>query len=434
MNYGQCQSYLQEIIASGVKFGLNNVRTVLTSLGRPERRYPSVLVAGTNGKGSVCAMLAEILSIHGFKTGLYTSPHLVRVEERIRIGKELISPREFCFLLTRLKRTIDDLIKSGRLASPLTYFETLTVLALLHFARRGVDIALLEVGMGGRLDATNVVTPLVSVITSVSHDHQEFLGRTLSQIAFEKAGIIKPGIPVVCGLSGGTAARSIKKRAGELDAPYLGVFEDGNAFSSRRTQLGFVFSFRWGGRMFRFSPALPGEHQGRNGAVAIAAALELSRSWKPLEAKKIVEAIEQARWEGRLETVSRRPTVVLDGAHNEEGARALAAYARDFLPRPLTLVFGIMKDKDIRSVTRYLFPLASKIIITTIPNKRAASPEYIFVASRLRGGCVFLEPDPGKAVDAALRLTPPNGSILITGSLFLIGEIKRAGFLDFLGE
>jgi dihydrofolate synthase/folylpolyglutamate synthase len=190
MNYGQCQSYLQEIIASGVKFGLSNVRTVLASLGQPESRYPSVLVAGTNGKGSVCAMLAEILFLHGYKTGLYTSPHLVRVEERIRVGKERISPREFCFLLTRLKRTVDDLVKSGKLASPLTYFETLTVLALLYFARRRVDMAVLEVGMGGRLDATNVVTPLVSVITTVSRDHQEFLGRSLDQIAYEKAGII----------------------------------------------------------------------------------------------------------------------------------------------------------------------------------------------------------------------------------------------------
>jgi dihydrofolate synthase/folylpolyglutamate synthase len=434
MNYGQCQGYLREIIASGVKFGLDNVRTVLSSLGRPERQYPSVLVAGTNGKGSVCAMLAEILSLHGYKTGLYTSPHLVRVEERIRIGNELISPREFCDLLTRLKRTIDDLIKSGKLASSLTYFEILTVLALLYFARRRVDIAALEVGMGGRLDATNVVTPLVSVITSVSHDHQEFLGRSLSRIAFEKAGIIKAGVPVVCGVCGGTAARVIKKRARETDAPYLGVFEDGSAFTSRRTPPRFVFSFRWGGREFRFSPALPGEHQGRNGAMAIAAALELSRSWKALEANKIVQGVEQACWEGRLETVSRRPMVVLDGAHNEEGARELAAYARDFLPRPLTLVFGMMKDKDIRRVSRHLFPLASKIIMTSIPNERAASPEHIFALSPLRGGCVFLEPDSLKAVKAALRLTPPEGSILVTGSLFLVGEIKRAGFLDFLGE
>jgi dihydrofolate synthase/folylpolyglutamate synthase len=168
--------------------------------------------------------------------------------------------------------------------------------------------------------------------------------------------------------------------------------------------------------------------------MAIAAALELSRSWKALEANKIVQGVEQACWEGRLETVSRRPMVVLDGAHNEEGARELAAYARDFLPRPLTLVFGMMKDKDIRRVSRHLFPLASKIIMTSIPNERAASPEHIFALSPLRGGCVFLEPDSLKAVKAALRLTPPEGSILVTGSLFLVGEIKRAGFLDFLGE
>jgi dihydrofolate synthase/folylpolyglutamate synthase len=427
MNYGQCQEYLREIIASGIKFGLDNVRTVLSSLGRPELQYPSVLVAGTNGKGSVCSMLAEILSLHGHNVGLFTSPHLVRVEERIRVGGETISPRDFCFLLTRLKRAIEDLVKSGKLPSPLTYFETLTVLALLYFSRRRVDIAVLEVGMGGRLDATNVVTPLVSVITSVSHDHQEFLGRTLGRIALEKAGIIRPGVPVVCGLFEGTAARIIKKKAGELDAPFLGVFEDSGVFRFCRTRAGLVFSFRWRGRTFRFSPALKGEHQGRNGAVAIAAALELSRRWKALDEKRILRGIEQARWEGRLEVVSRRPTIVLDGAHNEEGARAAAAYARDFLPRPLTLVFGIMKDKNIRKVARHLFPLASKIIITSMPYERAASPEHIFASSPLRGGCVFLEPDPIKAVNAARCLTPPEGSILITGSLFLVGEIKKAG-------
>jgi dihydrofolate synthase/folylpolyglutamate synthase len=411
MNYGQCQSYLQEITASGVKFGLDNVRTILTSLGQPELEYPSVLVAGTNGKGSVCAMLAEILSLHGHKAGLFTSPHLVRVEERIRIGKEPISPRNFCLLLTRLKRTVEELIASGKLLSPLTYFETLTVLAMLYFARRRVDIAVLEVGMGGRLDATNVVTPLVSVITSVSHDHHEFLGRTLGQIALEKAGIIKPGVPVVSGLAGGPAARAVKKKAGELSAPHLGVFEDGGAFRSRRTRRGFVFSFRWRGRTVRFSPALPGEHQGRNGALAVAAALEISQRWRTLGGAKILRGIERTRWEGRLEIVSRRPAVVLDGAHNEEGARAAAAYAREFLPRPLTLVFGIMKDKNIRKVAGQLFPLASKIIITTIPYERAASPEFIVAASPVRGKSVFLEPDLRKAVDAARGLTPPGAGI-----------------------
>jgi len=433
MNYGQCQGYLQEIIRAGVKFGLDNVQTVLTSLGRPEQKYPSVLVAGTNGKGSVCSMLAEILSLHGHKVGLFTSPHLVRVEERIRIGSDTVSPREFCSLLTRVKRTIDELIGSGKLVSPLTYFETLTVLALLHFARRKVDIAVLEVGMGGKLDATNVITPLVSVITSVSHDHQEFLGRTLSRIALEKAGIIKPGVPVVSGVTGAAADKVIKKKAAQSGAPFLGVFEDHTALRSRRTRAGFSFSFRWRGRTFRFSPGLPGGHQGRNGAVAVAAALEISRRWKALEERKILSGVEQTRWEGRLEIVSQRPEVVLDGAHNEEGARAAAAYARDFLPRPLTLVFGIMKDKNIRSVTRHLFPLAAKIIITSMPCERAASPEHVFVASALRGGCVFLEPDPIRAVNAASRLTPPEGSILITGSLFLVGEIKKAGILDFLG-
>ena len=197
MNYAECRRYLQEVLGSGVKFGLDNVRTVLAALGNPHFAYPSVLVGGTNGKGSVCAMLAEVLSRHGFRVGLYTSPHLVLIEERVRIGGCPISRRDFCRLLSRLKELIPELIASGKLESPPTYFEILTILALQYLFEKKVDIAVLEVGMGGRLDATNVVTPLVSVITSVGLDHQEFLGRTLAEIAFEKAGIIKPWVPVV---------------------------------------------------------------------------------------------------------------------------------------------------------------------------------------------------------------------------------------------
>ncbi len=427
MNYGRCQEYLQEIASSGIKFGLKNVRAVLAALGHPELRYPSVLVAGTNGKGSVCAMLAEILSLHGHSVGLFTSPHLVRVEERIRVGKEMIAPGDFCSCLSLVKRTIDRLIRQGSLRFPLTYFETLTACAFLYFARRKVDIAILEVGMGGRLDATNVVVPLVSVITSISYDHVEFLGRTLSRIATEKAGIIKRRVPVISGVSEGPAARVIKRKAKEMDAPCFDLFEEKSALRWSRKGRRFSFSFRWGDRTFRYSPSLPGAHQGRNGALAVAAALEIGRRWKPLNEETILRGIRQVRWEGRLEIVGRRPLVVLDGAHNEEGAKAAAAYAREVMPKPLSLVFGTMKDKDIRRVARPLFPLARTIVLTTIPYHRAASPELIFAAYPEHGRSVFLEPDPGRAVVVARRMTPSRGSILITGSLFLVGEIKRRG-------
>lgn len=425
MNYGQCQSYLQEILDSGVKFGLENVRTVLTALGEPHLAYPSILVAGTNGKGSVCAMLARVLSRHGFRTGLYTSPHLVAVEERIRIGDEAISRRDFCRLLSRVKAAILELIASGKLESPPTYFEVLTILALLCFRERDVDIAVLEVGMGGRLDATNVVTPLVSVITTVGRDHQEFLGPTLTDIAFEKAGIIKPGVPVVCGLGRGTARNVIERRARELGAPVRGVFDKPGALQAQRKKGGFRFSFRFEGENFVYSPSLQGEHQGRNAAVVIATAVEVGRRWRKLQKRRIVQGIRETRWEGRLESVRLRPRVVLDGAHNEAGARVVAAYARDFLPRPRTLVFAIMKDKNIRRVSSLLFPLAETIILTSVPLPRAASPELIFAQAPVRTKKAFLEPDPKRAVQKAVELTPPGGSVLITGSLFLVGEVKR---------
>jgi len=425
MNYGQCQSYLQEILESGVKFGLENVRTVLTALGEPHLAYPSILVAGTNGKGSVCAMLARVLGRHGFRTGLYTSPHLVAVEERIRIGDETISRRDFCRLLSRVKAAILELIAIGKLESPPTYFEVLTILALLCFRERDVDIAVLEVGMGGRLDATNVVTPLVSVITTVGRDHQEFLGPTLTDIAFEKAGIIKPGVPVVCGLGRGTARNVIERRAGELGAPVRGVFDKPGALQAQRKKGGFRFSFRFEGENFVYSPSLQGEHQGRNAAVVIATAVEVGRRWRKLQKRRIVQGIRETRWEGRLESVRLRPRVVLDGAHNEAGARVVAAYARDFLPRPRTLVFAIMKDKNIRRVSSLLFPLAETIILTSVPLPRAASPELIFAQTPVRTKKAFLEPDPRRAVQKAVELTPPGGSVLITGSLFLVGEVKR---------
>jgi dihydrofolate synthase/folylpolyglutamate synthase len=425
MNYGSCQKYLREIIDSGVKFGLDNVRTVLTALGQPQLAYPAVLVAGTNGKGSVCAMLTAVFSRQGFRTGLYTSPHLINVEERIRVGNVPISRRSFCRLLGRLKRVIGNLVEAGELASPPTYFETLTLLAFLYFREQEVDIAVLEVGMGGRLDATNVVTPLVSVITTVEDDHQEFLGRTRREIAFEKAGIIKPGVPIVCGAVGGAARAVVRRRAREQEAPFLGVFDDPNALRARKTKGGHRFCFHWEGKKYVFTPGLAGEHQGKNAALAIAALTEVGKRWRPLEKRVIVQGIRETRWEGRLEPLSGRPRIILDGAHNESGARVVAAYVRDFLPQPVTLVFGIMKDKRIRKVAGSLFPLARTIILTSVPMARAASPELVFSLAPVRGRKTFLEPDPEKALKKALEMTPPRGSVLATGSLFLVGEVKK---------
>ncbi len=427
MNLVQCRSYIQDLQRFGIKLGLENVTNVLASFDHPQRSFPSVHIAGTNGKGSVCAMLAEILSLHGLRVGLYTSPHLVRVEERIRAGGEEISTRDFCRLTAVIKGRIDRLLARKKLEAHPTFFEVLTILALLYFREKKVDIAVLEVGMGGRFDATNVVTPLVSVITNISKDHQEYLGKKIGQIAFEKAGIIKPGVPVVCGAESKTALGVIRRHAGEKEAPLFLALDRENRLTGEKKKGCYIFEYSFGDEMFRFSPGLLGAHQGRNAAIAIAAASVLNWVWKPLEKKKIIRGIGQARWEGRLESVSRNPLILLDGAHNEAGAAALARYITDFCPEPPVIVLAIMKDKAVKRVSRILFPLGKKVILTSIPYPRAAPAEEVSRLARPFRDKIILEASLKKAVDIARAEAGRRGTVLITGSLFLVGEAKKMG-------
>jgi len=426
MTPSQCRAYLDELQRFGIKLGLENVRKLLVSFGNPHRTFPSVLVAGTNGKGSVCAMLARILAENKLRAGLYTSPHLVRIEERIVVGGRKISPGEFGRLLGLIKSKTKGLLARGILESHPTFFEVLTVLALLYFAEKRVDIAVLEVGMGGRFDATNIVIPLVSIITTVSKDHQQYLGSKLADIAFEKAGIIKPGIPVVCGVEKGEALSVIKKRARELGAPFLGVFDEPGQLRSKKPKDRHIFRYRLGPEIYRFSPQLRGIHQGRNAAVAIAAAAVLSRSWKKLDKTMIIRGVERAQWPGRLEIVSRSPRVILDGAHNEAGAKTLLAYIQEAVRPPVVLVFGMMRDKDIERMADVLFPLAAEVILTSIPNVRAASPVEIWQRMRKFRSKISLEPSLDRALEIGRRKAGRRGSVIITGSLFLVGEAKRA--------
>lgn len=426
MTPSECRDYLGRLQHFGIKLGLENVTTLCAALGNPQNQFLSIHVAGTNGKGSVSAMLAGIMRAHGLRTGLYTSPHLARVEERIRVDGKMIAPQRFRELLARLKGVIDGLMAEGRLVYHPTYFEVLTALAFLEFAEREVDIAVLEVGLGGRFDATNVVRPLVSVITTIAKDHEEHLGATLEKIAFEKAGIFKRGVPAVCGVASGPALGEIRRIAAERDAPLTEVFGEGRALETARVRDGYRFVYTGERGRYSFSPGLAGRHQGANAAVAIATTEVLSRVWKPLDKKKVLEAIRETRWEGRLETVRRRPLVLLDGAHNPEGAEALAAHLEDVVRRPVVLVFAAMRDKDLGAMTRLLFPRASTVFLTRVPYKRSASPEELLAAAPPSfKGPVFLEPDTRKAVELALPLSGGRVPIVIAGSLFLIGEIKR---------
>jgi len=425
MTASECRDYLGHLEHFGIKLGLENITVLLEAVGDPHRAFPAVHVAGTNGKGSVSAMLDRILRSHGFRTGLYTSPHLVTVEERIRVDGVAITPRRFAALLGRIKETIDGLMSAGRLACHPTFFEVLTALAFLHFAERKVDVAVLEVGLGGRFDATNVIRPLVSVITTISKDHEKHLGSTLRGIAFEKAGIVKPGVPVVCGVQKGVAFKEIRRLARARKAPFIQVFGPGTAFEGRRADGGFRFRYASREADYVFTPGLAGRHQGVNAAVAIATAEVLGRTWKPLLKSKILRGIREVRWEGRLETVSRRPPVILDGAHNVEGAGSLAAHIRDVVRKPVVLVFAAMKDKDIRMMARCLFPKARTVILTQVPCERSAPPAEILESAREFEDKIRQEPDVAKAVRLALEESAGRTPVVIAGSLFLVGEVKK---------
>jgi dihydrofolate synthase/folylpolyglutamate synthase len=420
-----CRDYLGRLQHFGIKLGLDNIETLCSALGHPQNTFLSVHVAGTNGKGSASAMLARIMEEHGLRTGLYTSPHLARVEERIRVDGAAISPGRFRERLGRLKAVIDGLMTEGRFVGHPTYFEVLTALAFLEFADRKVDVAVLEVGLGGRFDATNIVRPLVSVITTIARDHEEHLGSKLGEIAFEKAGIIKPGVPVVCGARGRTAIRVISRIARARKAPFTEVFGPERGLRTRPIRGGHAFTYDGEKGRYAFRPGLAGRHQGANAAVAIATAEVLSRFWRPFDKARILKAIRETRWEGRLETVRRKPLVVLDGAHNVEGVEALSMHIREIIRRPVVLVFAAMRDKDFRSMTRILFPLCETVVLTRVPYKRSATPEELAAAAPRFKGRVLLEPDTRKAVRLALAESRGCVPVVIAGSLFLIGEIKR---------
>ncbi|MGD9347807.1 MAG: cyanophycin synthetase, partial [Candidatus Aminicenantes bacterium] len=353
------------------------------------------------------------------------SPHLVTVRERIRISGQPIPKREFSRHLTHLRDVIEELIDSKILLSPPTYFEMLSCVAFLYFAKEQVDMAILEVGMGGRFDATNVVKPLVSAITTISPEHQKFLGETQGEIASEKAGIIKPGIPLVCGVEEREAFATIKKKADELNAPFFAVFSKNRRLYTERTTHNFRFEYKLGKDVYAYAPSLRGEHQGKNSAIAIAIALKLSKDGRPLEKTRIIKGVEGARWPGRLEVVSKNPLVLIDGAHNEEGARALRKYVREFVAPPRVLIFAVMRDKNIAKLSEILFPLAHRVICTKFPYFKAASPEDILNQASQFKDRIVIQADVQKAVKTALRFASSDGVVLVAGSLFLVGEIKK---------
>jgi dihydrofolate synthase / folylpolyglutamate synthase len=429
------------------KFDLAHMRILLDALENPERKFPAVLVAGTNGKGSTAASLASILHASGYKTGLYTSPHLIRMNERVRINGATIADDDFAGIHDLVDRTAERLVSEGELPWHPSFFEMLTAIAFEYFAREKVEIAVLEVGMGGRLDATNVVDPRVSVITDISLDHQKFLGDTLAEIAREKAGIIRKGGVVVTLPQTAPANDVIGNTILDLGArgvsavPFVPPVSPASAqylVPSAQEKAGFVSRYPLSvlGQEILVESPLVGRHQLRNVALAIATATELQQQgFATITAASIEKGIRETRWPGRFEVLPAiaggdpdqpHPEIVFDVAHNPAGAWALrSALSTAYEDRPLTFVFGAMRDKAIRDMTEILFPLAERVVVTHIDNPRAATPVEIREAAARSASDLIDAPSVAEALALAREHSGPKGVVVVTGSIYIVGEAMR---------
>jgi dihydrofolate synthase/folylpolyglutamate synthase len=406
-------SILARLESLGIKLGLERARAILTALGDPQHRFPAVLVAGTNGKGSTSALLDSMARAAGHKIGLYTSPHLEEVEERLRIGGRTIEPGRFGGLLAWIVE-----VAERETGVPPTYFEAVTLAAFQWFAEEEIDLAVVEVGLGGRLDATNLCDPVLAVITPIGFDHQEFLGDTLAAIAREKAGILRPGRPALAWIEEPEPAEAIRAAAGEIGADLR--------FASEEVVIEKIEPLGWTGQRIRLTApvrryelqlSLLGEHQAKNLGLAVRAAEILE-----IEADAIAEGAASCRWPGRLEAIEmpdgRR--VLLDAAHNPAGAEVLAGFLRR-LGQPVNLLFGVLADKDYAEMLGLLAPHTRGVVLTTPASPRAKDPAEL--VPLLGGREAIVEPDPSRALDRALAL---DGEVLVAcGSIYLIGEIRR---------
>jgi dihydrofolate synthase / folylpolyglutamate synthase len=420
------------------KFDLAHMRVLLGALENPERRFPGILIAGTNGKGSTAATLAAILQASGVRTGLYTSPHLVRINERIRINGQPISDDEFALLHDVVDRTAERLVSEGELPWHPSFFEMLTAMAFEYFAQKKVEIAVLEVGMGGRLDATNVIEPRVSVITDISLDHQKFLGDTVTEIAREKAGIIRPGGVVVTLPQQPQANDVIGNTILELGArgisavPFVPPVSPASAqyFESSASRPISRYPIQFLGKEIKVETPLVGRHQFRNVALALAAAQQLSEQGFPITPESTERGIRETRWPGRFQVMpacDRSPEFVLDVAHNPAGAWALrSTLSTAYEDRRLIFVFGAMRDKAIGEIAEILFPLAERVIATQADNPRSATAEEIREAAARISTEMENAPDVPAALELARTLAGADGVVVITGSIYIVGEAMRA--------
>ncbi|MGD0428350.1 MAG: folylpolyglutamate synthase/dihydrofolate synthase family protein [Candidatus Acidiferrales bacterium] len=409
------------------KFGLANITILAEDLGQPQRSSPCAHIAGTNGKGSTAAMLESILRAAGLRAGLYTSPHLERINERIRINGENISDKDFAAAWSRVHASIESLMASGKLAAHPTFFECVTAIAFFAFAQHQVDFAIYEVGLGGRLDATNVVEPEVAIITPVDFDHENFLGHSIAEIAAEKAGIIKPGAWVVSGSERPEARVVIARKCAEMDARLVEVDATArlNDVQSADGQYRAVAAFTHSRKQLTLAPSLPGRFQIRNALTAAIAARLLAERGFPLPDAAIERGIATADWHGRLERLAIQPDLYLDGAHNPAGARELLKFWQEnYAARRIILVYGAMRDKAVDEISGVLFPHASVVVLTAPRQPRAISAPLLAEMTSHDAKETLVVRDPGEALEAALELAGPQDAVFATGSLYLVGELR----------
>jgi dihydrofolate synthase / folylpolyglutamate synthase len=409
------------------KFGLENIRILAAELGNPQSAAPCVHIAGTNGKGSTAAMIESILRAGGLRTGLYTSPHLERINERLRINGENISDESFAAAWTRVQGSIESLMASGKLTAHPTYFECLTAMAFIAFAEAGVDFGVYEVGMGGRLDATNILTPEVAVITPVDFDHENFLGHSIAEIAAEKAGIIKRGAWVVSASERPEARAVIARRCAEMDARLVEVDAAWRVENARSSD-GFyraTISPSHSNKKIALEPALPGRFQIRNALTAATCARLLAERGFPMQDEVIARGIAGVRWPGRLERISERPTVYIDGTHNPAGARELVKFwEENFAGRRILLVYGAMRDKAVDEIAGLLFPRAASVILTEPRQPRAISASLLAEMTGHLAARAVIARDPAEALERAIEMARGDDAVFATGSLYLVGDLR----------
>jgi len=416
------REYLASLEQFGIKLGLTTIAALCEALGSPERTFPSLLIAGTNGKGSAAAFADEALRAAGYRTGRYTSPHLIRLEERFHLDGGPVDPARLDAALEEIRTAADDLRRRGTLETYPTYFEVTTMAAFLLFARARVDAAVLEVGLGGRFDATNIVTPIASAITSIACDHERHLGSTLAAIAGEKAGIVKAGVPTIIGDLPADARAVVVETCRERQAPLVhaldGVEVRASTSGGETTVRLRTPSEDYGAVRL----ALRGDHQVRNAVVAVRL-LETVR----LKADRIPRAavragLERARWPGRLDLrrLADGRSVLVDGAHNPDGAAAFARYAGAEYADGLPIVFGAMLDKDLPGMIAALAPVSRPLVLTRAPGERAAPVETLLAAARSAGVDAVAEPDVERALARAWSVAP---AVAAVGSLYLAGAV-----------